>query len=108
MGSLFQELKRRNVYKVTTVYVVVSWLLLQVSDTLFPAFDMPESAVRFLAIILFIGFPLVIGLAWAFDITPQGIQKTLAAAPDEANNMRKRDYLLALTLCVAIGVIAYQ
>lgn len=70
MGNLLKELKRRNVYKVATVYVVASWLLLQVADTLFPAFDLPDSAIRIPATILLLGFPLVLALSWVFELTP--------------------------------------
>ena len=79
MKPLLREFKRRNVYKVTVVYVVASWLLLQIADTLFPAFDMPEIAMRILAIGLFFSFPLVLLFTWAFELTPQGIRKTHSA-----------------------------
>jgi len=108
MGNLFQELKRRKVYKVTTVYVVSSWLLLQVADTLLPAFDLPDSAIRIPALILLIGFPLVLILAWVFELTPQGIKKTLAAGPEETVTISKRDYAINAVLLLLIGVVAVQ
>lgn len=57
MGNLFQELKRRKVYNVITAYVVTSWLILQVADTLFPAFNLHDNAIRIPALLLLIGFP---------------------------------------------------
>jgi len=108
MGSLFQELKRRKVYKVAAFYVVISWLLLQVADTLLPAFDIPNSAIRILAVSLFFGFPIVIGLAWAFDITPEGIQKAEALGLDEAITLRKRDYFISALILLLFGVVIVQ
>jgi TolB-like protein len=108
MGTLFQELKRRNVYKVTTGYVVVSWLLLQIADTLFPAFAMPGNAIRVLAISLLFGFSLVLILAWAFELTPEGIKITKAATSEVATPLRTRDYLLSATLLLLIAVVIVQ
>jgi len=108
MGNLFQELKRRKVYNVITVYVVTSWLLLQVSDTLFPAFDLPDDAIRIPAIILLIGFPLVIILSWVFEFTPQGIRKTSSATPEDIVKIRKRDYLINAIVLALIAVVAVQ
>ncbi len=73
--SLFNELKRRNVIKVAAVYLIVGWLLLQVSDTLAPALHLPEwihSAVAFLVIL---GFPIALVFAWAYELTPEGLKK---------------------------------
>ena len=73
--SLFKELKRRNVFKVAAAYVIVSWLLLQVSDTLVPALHLPGWFHSGVAFILIIGFPLAMFFAWAFELTPEGIKK---------------------------------
>ena len=108
MGSLFQELKRRKVYNVITIYVVTSWLLLQVADTLFPAFGLPDSAIRIPATILLIGFPLVVILAWVFELTPQGIKKTGAVTAEDTVKIRKRDYLVNAIVLVLITVVAVQ
>ena len=108
MGSLFQELKRRKVYNVITIYVVSSWLLLQVADTLFPAFGLPDSAIRIPATILLIGFPLVVILAWVFELTPQGIKKTSAATAEDTVKIRKRDYLVNAIVLVLIAVVGVQ
>ena len=73
--SLFQELKRRNVFKVAAAYIIVGWLLLQVSDTLVPALHLPEWFHSGVAFILIIGFPIALILAWAFELTPEGLKK---------------------------------
>jgi TolB-like protein/Flp pilus assembly protein TadD len=69
------ELKRRNVYKVAVAYVVVSWLLIQVATQVFPFFEIPDWTVRLVVLLLAIGFPVVLILSWAFEITPEGIKR---------------------------------
>jgi len=73
--SFFNELKRRNVFKVAAAYVIVSWLLLQISDTLVPALRLPEWFLSGVAFLLIIGFPIALVFAWAFDMTPDGLKK---------------------------------
>ena len=108
MRPLLQELKRRHVYRVTVIYVIASWLLLQVADTLFPAFGIRDDGMRTLALTLFFSFPLVLMLTWAFELTPQGIKKTLTAEPGEGTGIRKSDYLVGVIVMVLIGVMALQ
>ena len=108
MISLLQEMKRRHVYRVTVVYVVVSWLLLQVADTLFPAFGISDDGMRTLALTLFFSFPVVLLFTWVFELTPQGIKKTLAAEPGENVGLGKVDYLVGVALMLLIGVMAVQ
>ena len=74
--SLFNELKRRNVFRVGVAYAVVAWLLLQVADTLLPAFEAPGWVMRVFATLVILGFPLAIIFAWAFELTPEGIKPT--------------------------------
>ena len=73
--SFFNELKRRNVFKVAIAYAIVAWLLLQVSDTLVPALHLPEWFNSGVAFVLIIGFPIAVIFAWAFEMTPEGIKK---------------------------------
>jgi len=73
--SFFNELKRRNVFKVAAAYVIVSWLLLQISDTLVPALRLPVWFLSGVAFLLIIGFPIALVFAWAFDMTPDGLKK---------------------------------
>lgn len=73
--SLFEELKRRNVFRVAIAYVIVAWLLMQVADTLAPALRLPEWFQSGVLFILIIGFPLAIIFAWAFELTPEGLQR---------------------------------
>jgi TolB-like protein len=73
--NFFAELKRRNVYKVAVAYAVVGWLLVQVATQVFPFFEIPNWAVRLVVLLAVIGFPIALVLAWAFEITPEGIKR---------------------------------
>jgi hypothetical protein len=73
--NFFAELKQRNVYKVAIAYAVVAWLLMQVASQIFPFFEIPNWAVRLVVLLLIIGFPVAVILAWAFDLTPEGIKR---------------------------------
>src|SRR6516225_2279669 len=70
------ELKRRNVYKVAIAYAVIAWLLMQIASQIFPFFEIPNWAVRLVVLLLIIGFPIALILAWAFELTPEGIKRT--------------------------------
>jgi adenylate cyclase len=76
MRSFFQELKRRKVFNVAIVYGVVSWVLIQVADVGAPALLLPDWFVSFVTFCLFLGFPIAMVLAWAYDLTPHGIEST--------------------------------
>src|SRR3954470_10597698 len=75
-GSFFTELKRRNVYKVAVAYAVVGWLIVQVATQVFPFLEIPNWVVRLVIALVAIGFPISLIIAWAFDLTPQGIKRT--------------------------------
>lgn len=74
--TFFAELKRRKVYRVAIGYAVVAWLLIQIVTQVFPFLDVPNWAIRLVIILFALGFPIAIVLAWAFDITPQGVKRT--------------------------------
>ena len=71
--KFFSELKRRNVYKVAVAYAVVAWLLIQVATQVFPFFEIPNWTVRLVVLLIVIGFPIALIIAWAFELTPEGI-----------------------------------
>lgn len=75
-SNFFGELKRRNVYKVAVAYAVVGWLLVQVATQVFPFFDIPNWTVRLVVLAIVIGFPIALVIAWAFELTPQGLKRT--------------------------------
>ncbi|MEO5722498.1 MAG: tetratricopeptide repeat protein [Chthoniobacterales bacterium] len=74
--NFFAELKRRNVYKVAIAYAVVAWLLIQVATQIFPFFEIPNWAVRLIVLAIVLGFPIALIIAWAFELTPDGIKRT--------------------------------
>src|SRR5919205_1959425 len=76
LHNFFSELKRRNVYKVAVAYAVVGWLLVQVATQVFPFFEIPNWAVRLVVLAIVIGFPIALVIAWAFELTPQGLRRT--------------------------------
>ena len=73
--SLLEELKRRNVIRVATAYVVVAWLVIQVVETIFPAFGFSDKAVRVVVIVFAIGFVPAVIAAWVFELTPRGLKR---------------------------------
>jgi adenylate cyclase len=76
IDNFFAELKRRNVYKVAVAYIVGGWALSQGIAQVFPVFDVPNWAIRLIVLLIIIGFPVAVVLAWAFEITPEGIKRT--------------------------------
>ena len=72
----FGELKRRNVYKVAVAYAVVGWLLIQVATQVFPFLEIPNWAIRLVIFVTALGFPVALIIAWAFELTPEGIKRT--------------------------------
>ena len=79
IDNFFSELKRRNVYKVAVAYAVVGWLLVQVTTQVFPIFEIPNWALRLIVLANILGFPIALVIAWAFELTPEGIKRTEAA-----------------------------
>lgn len=74
--GFFGELRRRNVYKVAVAYAIVGWLLVQVATQVFPFFEIPHWAVRLVVLLIIVGFPIALVIAWAFELTPEGIERT--------------------------------
>src|SRR5262245_61964923 len=77
--ELFGELKRRNVYKVAVAYAVIGWLLIQVATQVFPFLEIPNWMIRLVILLTALGFPVALVIAWAFELTPEGIKRTEAA-----------------------------
>jgi TolB-like protein/Tfp pilus assembly protein PilF len=105
--NFFAELKRRNVYKVAVAYIVGGWALSQGIAQVFPVFDVPNWAIRLLVLIIIIGLPVALVLAWAFEITPQGIKRTETAdAMPGATSQKKHAwmYVVAIGAIVSIGL----
>jgi TolB-like protein/Flp pilus assembly protein TadD len=110
-GTLFAELKRRNVYKVAVAYVVVAWLLIQAASILFPTFDAPPWAMKVLVALLVLCFPVALVLSWAFEITPEGIKLESEIAAKKSITRKTGRKIVGLTIAVAIvaaGLLVFQ
>src|SRR5215471_4701085 len=109
MTGFFEELKRRKVYRVAIAYVVGSWALAQGLAQVLPVFDIPNSAIRGVIALLLVGFPVALVLAWMFDITPTGIERTSAVASHGVPKSRRRRNVILLaaggaTISIAAGL----
>jgi TolB-like protein/Tfp pilus assembly protein PilF len=97
--NFFAELKRRNVYKVAVAYAVVGWLLIQVATQVFPFLDIPNWAIRLIILLTALGFPIALIIAWAFELTPEGIRRTEDA--DAAGQRSRGGIWMALVVIAA-------
>lgn len=107
IGALFSELRRRRVLRVAAAYVAAAWVAIEAADVIFPHLAIPESAVRVVIVVAMLGFPLVVALAWTFDLTPAGVVRTPARseAPKPAPRFFGRgfDFALIALLAIALG-----
>jgi TolB-like protein/Flp pilus assembly protein TadD len=109
--SLFAELKRRNVFRVGAAYVVVGWLLLQAADILLDNFGAPEWVFKSFAALLVLGLPLALFLAWAFELTPEGVKRTEDVVETESVTPRtgsRIDRLIVIGLLAVISILVVE
>jgi TolB-like protein/Tfp pilus assembly protein PilF len=103
--NFFSELKRRNVYKVAVAYAVVGWLFIQISSTVLPTFHAPEWVLQTLLVLVALGFPIALIIAWAFELTPEGLKRTEAAdAAHQSSKSRAWLYVVGLGAVLSLGV----
>src|SRR6058998_1957514 len=95
MSGFFEELRRRKVYRVAAAYIIAAGFIIQIASAVFPAWELPNWTFRFLVTLLLIGFPAALILAWAFDVTPEGIRATKAPAAE--THLRRNVIILAAT-----------
>jgi TolB-like protein/Flp pilus assembly protein TadD len=100
--SFFAELKRRNVYKVAIAYAVVAWLLVQAASILFPTFEAPAWVMKVFVVVILLGFPVALIIAWAFEMTPEGMKRTENVSPDEVIPQWSRRKFAALIISLAL------
>jgi TolB-like protein/Flp pilus assembly protein TadD len=108
--SFFAELKRRNVYRAAVAYGVVAWFLTQLTTQVFPFFEIPNSAVRFVVIALAIGFPIAMLLSWLYELTPEGIVRTEDLDPVQARSVQRAtgrilDFIIIGVLLLVIAMM---
>jgi len=107
--NFFAELKRRNVYRAAVLYGMGAWLLAQIATQIFPFFNVPNSAVRFVIIALVLGFPIAMALSWIYELTPQGIVRTEDVDPATQRQFgRKVDFVIIGVLLLVIAMLVYQ
>ncbi len=111
MRQFFEELRRRNVLRVAIAYLAVSWLLIQVVETLFPIFGQSDALIRLVAILLIIGFPLILIFSWLYELTPEGLK--LERDVDRSLSIvhhtgKKLDRAIIVVLTLALGYFAFD
>jgi len=109
--SLFNELKRRNVFRIGAAYVVGAWLLIQVTETIFPLFGYGDTPARLVVIVLAIGFIPSLIFSWVFEITPEGLKKDADLDSDKSitqSTGRKLDRIILVVLALALGYFAFD
>ena len=111
LRNFFGELKRRNVYKVAIAYAVIAWLLIQAGSILFPTFEAPGWVMKAFVAIIAAGFPIALVLAWAFELTPEGIKRTEEVSPHETMTRRtgrKIDFVIIGVFALVIALLLYD
>ena len=109
--NFFVELRRRNVYRVGVAYGVVSWLLIQIATQVFPFFEIPNWATRMVIVLLLLGFPIALVLAWAYELTPEGLQRTDevdSKKPARRGAGRTLNVVIVGVLVAVIAIMAWQ
>src|SRR5436190_7190496 len=105
IDNFFAELKRRNVYKVAVAYIVGGWALSQGIAQVLPVFDVPNWAIRVVVLLIIVGFPIALVIAWAFEVTSEGIKRTEAA---DAAGLRSRGstwiYVVLIGAALSVGL----
>jgi TolB-like protein len=109
--SLFNELKRRNVFKVTIAYVVLAWLMAQVAELLLETFGAPAWVLKTLLVLFLVGFPFALFFAWAFELTPEGVRKEKDVDRSQSittHTGRKLNVTIIVVLILALGYFAWD
>src|SRR5436189_6350836 len=94
----FSELKRRNVYKVAVAYAIVGWLVVQIATQVFPFLEIPNWIVRLVIVLVAIGFPIALVIAWAFEVTPEGLKRTELADAAIATRWSHRAWIYIVVI----------
>ena len=103
MSGFFEEVQRRKVYRVAVAYIIAAGFIIQIGSAVFPAWELPNWTFRLVVVLLLIGFPISLILAWAYDVTPQGIRATATSAPGAH---RRRNVIMLVATGVIISAAA--
>ncbi len=108
MPSLFTELRRRNVFKVGAAYAIVAWLLIEVSSVLLPTFNAPEWIMQVFTLFVILGLPITLLMAWAYEITPEGIKAAADVKPSDSITPatgQRLNYIILGLVVLAVGFL---
>jgi TolB-like protein/Flp pilus assembly protein TadD len=104
MSDFFEEVRRRKVYRVAAAYIIAAGFIIQIGSAVFPAWELPNWTLRFVVVLLLIGFPIALILGWAYDVTPQGIRATpTTSAP---GTHRRRNLIMLIATGVVVSAAA--
>ena len=107
MSGFFEEVRRRKVYRVAAAYIIAAGGIIQLASAAFPAWELPNWALRLVIVLLLVGFPIALILAWAFDVTPQGIRATPSVAVSPRTHRRRNVIMLVATGVVVSAVAGF-
>jgi TolB-like protein/Flp pilus assembly protein TadD len=109
MKSLLAELRKRNVFRVASVYLIATWIIIQVVDVMMAALELPDWVDGFIVLLLIVGFVIALVFAWMFELGPEGIRRTERAAGDASPPATgAKDYVLIAALLAVLGISIYQ
>jgi len=109
MGQFWSELKRRNVVRVGIAYCAVAWVVIQLASALFPMFDAPGWIAKVVITLVVLGLPIALVIAWAFELTPDGLKRTDEAPPGSARRSgRQLDFVIIGVLALAVAIFAFD
>ena len=105
------ELKRRNIFKVAIAYLALGWVIMQITDVMVPALNLPKEIISIVAFIGVIGFPLALFFTWAFELTPDGVKRTTDVNVEDsirATTGQKINYIIIGLLVIAVAFLLYD
>src|SRR6059058_321485 len=105
MTGFFEEVKRRKVYRVAVAYIIVAGGIIQIASAVFPAWELPNWSQRLVIVLLLAGFPIALILAWAFDVTPEGVRVTAPSPSLPAHRRGRRNLFILLTIGVVVSAV---
>jgi len=103
MTGFFEEVQRRKVYRVAAAYIVAAGFIIQIGSAVFPAWELPNWTFRLVVVLLLVGFPIALILAWAYDVTPQGIRVTPTSSSPGSHRRRNVIMLIAIGVAISAG-----
>jgi TolB-like protein/Tfp pilus assembly protein PilF len=105
MSGFFEEVKRRKVYRVAVAYIIAAGGIIQIASAVFPAWELPNWSQRLVIVLLLAGFPIALILAWAFDVTPEGVRVTAPSPSFPAHRRGRRNLFILLTIGVVVSAV---